>query len=315
VSVATFALASGSAAGADRPVISGDPIVGHTLTSSDVATGFGLFKWQSCDPAVADCSDSLDHSDPDWTDLTSEDHNGQTYVPVKSDVGHYVRVLIHDNNLGDHWTTSVPVGPVTEEQFLTPPAPPAPQHGVSVLATPVDGSVKVKVPGQNGYTPIDDLTKLPVNTVFDTRGGKVHLTAAVGSFGNETPDQSVDYYGGVFRLTQDADTNSPAVAKLVEKLNCGKAQGAKASASSGGGPVAVTAGKRKRRVWGSGHGSYATAGKGGTGSVLGTTWLTQDTCRGTFFKVIEGLGINVFDNDLQQQVTLGPGQSYFAKNR
>ena len=193
VGATTFAIASGSAAGSDRPVISGDPIVGHTLTSSEVATGFGLYKWQSCDPATANCSDSLNHNDPDWTDLTAEDHNGLTYVPVKSDVGHFIRVLIHDNDLGDHWTTSIPVGPVTEEQFLTPPAPPAPQHGVSVLATPVDGSVKVKVPGQNGYTPIDDLTKLPVNTVFDTRGGKVHLTAAGGVYGNETPDQSVEF--------------------------------------------------------------------------------------------------------------------------
>jgi hypothetical protein len=319
VAGATSALVSGPAAGKpqpspsaslDRPVISGSALVGYTLTSSEVPTSFGLYKWQSCNPSTSDCSDSLAHNDPNWTDLTGESHTGLTYVPTAGDVGNYVRVLVHDNDLGDKWATSVPVGPVA---WPYAPPPPAPEHGVSVLAK--GNGVKVKKPGQNGYTPLDNLTKLPVDTVFDARGGTVNITAAVGAYGNTTPDQSVDFYGGIFRIKQDPDTDSPAVAKLVEKLSCGKAKGPKASASSGGGPVAVAAGKRKRRVWGSGHGGYGTAGSGGTGSVLGTTWLTQDTCRGTFFKVIEGLGINVFDFDLNETVTLGPGQSYFAKNR
>ncbi len=243
---AVLLLPSGTATGSSRPTISGDPIVGHVLTSSPVSTGFGLYKWQSCDPAVADCSDSLEHSAPNWTDLTGEDHNGQSYTAATTDLGHFIRVLIHDNNLGDHWD--------------------------------------------------------------------VRLVAATGNLGNKTPDQSSDFYGGVFRINQDAASDSPLVAQLAEKLACGSAKGKQARASSGG-PVAVAAGHRRRRLWGSGHGSYATSGGGGTGSVRGTTWLTQDTCKGTLFRVAEGLGITVFDFDLKKQVDLGPGQSYFAKKR
>jgi hypothetical protein len=287
-------------------VISGEPIVGHVLTSSPGPTGQALYKWQGCDPAVANCSDSANHNDPDWTDLTGESHTGQTYTIPSSDLGHFIRVLVHDNNLGNQWTTSAPVGSV-RLGF-------GPEHGQTVLAEP-EGTVKIKPPGQKGFTPFNERAKLPVNTAFDTRGGKVNITAAVGNFGETTADNSVDFYGGVFMIKQSPEVDAPAVAKLVEKLRCPKTKGGAAKASSGG-PVAQAAGrKRRRRVWGSGSGSYGTAGSGGTGSVVGTTWLRKDTCRGTLFKVTEGIGITVFDFDLDKQVSLGPGQSYFAKNR
>jgi hypothetical protein len=151
-----------------------------------------------------------------------------------------------------------------------------------------------------------------VNSLIDTRGSRIHITAATGNFGNKTPDQSVDFYDGIFRILQSADADSPAVAQLVEKLACGAGKGKQVKASSAG-PVAVKARKRRRRLWGSGHGSYATSGGGGTGSVRGTTWLTQDTCKGTLFRVAEGLGITVTDNRLKKQIDLGPGQSYFAR--
>ena len=80
-----------------------------------------------------------------------------------------------------------------------------------------------------------------------------------------------------------------------------------------GGPTAVVSRKRRRRrVWGSGSGSYSTAGRGGTGSVRGTTWLTKDTCKGTKFKVTEGIGITVFDKKKKKKIKLGPGDKYFA---
>jgi hypothetical protein len=310
---AVLLLPSGTATGSSRPVISGNPVVGQVLTSSPASTGFGLYKWQSCDPAVADCSDSLEHNDPNWTDLTGEDHNGQSYTAATTDLGHFIRVLIHDNNLGDHWATSAPVGPV--RTGAAPPQPVTPEHGVFALGSAIDGSVTVKLPGHGGFESLGSgKNKLPVGTVIDTRGGRVRLVAATGNLGNKTPDQSSDFYGGVFRINQDAASDSPLVAQLAQKLACGPVNGKKARASSGG-PVAVAAGHRRRRLWGSGHGSYATSGGGGTGSVRGTTWLTQDTCKGTLFRVAEGLGITVFDTDLDKHVDLGPGQSYFAKKR
>jgi len=127
--VALVTVASGQSP--SRPTISGDPIVGHTLTSSLGPTGLTLYLWEGCDPAVADCSDSLEHNDPNWTDLAGPSHTGRTYTVADTDFGHFIRVLIHDNNLGNQWVTSMPVGPVTRDPEPPPPPPPPPLPGAA----------------------------------------------------------------------------------------------------------------------------------------------------------------------------------------
>jgi hypothetical protein len=281
----------------------------------------GLYRWQSCDPAVADCFASQSHNDPNWTDLPAPDpdpHNNPTYTIVSSDLGHFIRVLTHENSEGAKWRASDPVGPVTGPSAPPPPKvvePLEPEHGISFLAKPVGGSVTVKLPGASGFTPLDGLEKIPVDSVIDTRGGTVNITAATGNLGDTTEDNTVNFWDGLIRIEQSGDTNAAATARLVEKLRCGKKKGGEAKLRKSSGPLATKSGKRRRRVWGSGHGNYKTSGGGGTGSVRGTTWLTKDTCRGTFFKVTDGIGISVFDFDLGQTFNLGPGQSYFARNR
>ena len=307
----TVALAAGIASGASRPTIVGPPVVGVTLSISTVPAFDGLYQWQSCNPAVANCSDSLEHNDPNWTDLppiATDRHNNTTYTIVPSDLGHFIRVLAKDNSLGNKtWVPSPPIGPVV--------AGSAPQHGISVLVKPAGGTVKVKKPGQSGFSDLKKLEKIPVNSVVDTRGGKVEVTAATGNLADTTADNSLLFYDGLISLQQSGAPNAPATAKLVEKLRCPNGVGGEAKAGKSSGPVATTSRKRRRRVWGSGSGNYSTSGSGGTGSVRGTTWLTKDTCRGTFFKVIDGIGISVLDFDLGQSFELGPGQSYFARNR
>jgi hypothetical protein len=194
-----------------------------------------------------------------------------------------------------------------------------PEHGISFLLERTAGSVRVKEPGERGFEDLNRLNnggQVLVNTLVDTRGGRAEVTAATGNFAETTPDNTVAFYDGVIRLKQRGARNAPTIAKLAGKLHCGKGHGeAKAGKSSG--PVATTSRHRgrKHRIWGSGSGNTSTSGSGGTGSVRGTTWLTRDTCNGTFFKVTEGIGISVFDRDLGQKVKLGPGQSYFARNR
>jgi hypothetical protein len=308
--------ATSAAQTADRPVISGDAVVGGVLTASPSATGSAIYQWQGCDPDVSDCSDSLRVVDPNWFDITGQSHSFQSYTVSSSDAGNFIRVLAHDTHTtGQKWVTSAPVGPV--------PMPPAtaiaeqgavePEHGISLLVEPTGGTVLIKLPGESGFSPLDGLQKIPVGSVLDTRGGRVRVIAATGELGDTTRDNSVEYYGGIFRLQQAGDANARAVARLVQKLRCHKAKAAQARAA--GGPLAVSSGHRSRRVWGSGHGNYGSRGSGGTGSVRGTTWLTKDTCKGTFFKVTEGIGISVFDFHLHKTVELAPGQSYFAKKR
>jgi hypothetical protein len=308
---AILVIVSGTAAGAAaRPSIIGSPVVGTVLTAHPPVGFDGLYRWESCDPAIANCADSLRHNDPNWTDLPAppDPHQNSSYTVVSSDLGHFIRLLSHDNSLGGGtWVTSAPLGPVVGGL--------APEHGVNVLARPVAGTVPVKRPGQGGFQPLGKgVSKVPVGSLIDTRGSRINIIAATGNLGDKTPDRSVDYYDGLFRIAQSGAVNSAAVAELAQKLACGSGKGKQAKASAAG-PVAVTARKRRRRIWGSGSGSYATSGGGGTGSVRGTTWLTQDTCKGTLFRVAEGLGITVFDKGLKKKVELGPGQSYFARNR
>jgi hypothetical protein len=312
IAVIAFGLASASARVGDRPTISGDPVVGETLTSSDAGNS-GVYRWQRCDPATANCEDG-GANDPDWTDiLGASGNNVKTYTLVDADSGHFIRVLAKGTSLGEKFVSSEPFGPVTggappPTQPL-PPLKPEPQHGINVIGSPANGTVEFKPPGQTGFSPVGDLTTIPVNSLIDTRGSEIQLTAALGPYASDTEDKPINFGGGLFRILQSGDVNSPAVAKLVQKLACGKGAGeAKASA---GGPVAQEARRRRRRLWGSGSGNYGTSGRGGTGSVVGTTWLTQDTCKGTLFYVADGIGINVFDFSAKKTFPLGPGQKKF----
>src|SRR5262249_40883439 len=189
-----------------------------------------------------------------------------------------------------------------------------PEHGIPVLMERAGGSIKVKKPGKRSFKNLKKVETIPVNSLVDTRGGRVEVTAATGNFADTTPDNSIAFYGGVIELKQKGSHNAGATAKLVGKLQCRTGAGGQ-KATEGGGPGATAWRKRKRHVWGSGSGNYQTSGGGGTGSVRGTTWLTRDTCHGTFFEVKEGLGITVHDFDLDRNVQLGPGQAYFARIR
>lgn len=249
----------------------------------------------------------------------------EPFSNVQADFGDYTVTHVHldvDGGAAGNQTVDFDNTRVNEQlvTYEPPPPPPpeglAPQHGVELLAEPVDGTVMVRQPGQTAFNVLTELSLIPVGSTIDTRGGRVQLTAATGGLGSKAPDHSVDFYDGLFKITQKQGINAPATAKLVGKLGCGKKKkkGGKKASASAAGPVAVISKRRRRRLWGSGSGNYSTSGGGGTGSVRGTTWLTQDTCKGTKFKVTEGLGITVFDFKKKKKIKLGPGDKYFAAN-
>ena len=63
-------------------------------------------------------------------------------------------------------------------------------------------------------------------------------------------------------------------------------------------------GKRQRQLldrWKRRHGSVRADHRPG-----------KDTCKGTKFKVTEGIGITVFDKKKKKKIKLGPGDKYFA---
>jgi hypothetical protein len=293
-----------------EPTITGNAVVGETLTSSS-AGDTPLYKWQRCDPAVSTCDPAAEHGDVNWPDITGATE--QSYLIQPEDLGFFIRVRAKGTSLGEQFVPSDPVGPVTAEGTEPPPPPGITAiHGIQVLAQPVFGNVQVKTPGGT-FQPLTNLTEIPVGSVFDTRTSRVTLTAATGPFADPTEDTSIDFYRGVFKIIQPPGLNAPLTAKLAEKLTCGKGQG-KAASASGEGPSAVAAGKRRRKLFGKGSGGYRTAGSGSTGSVVGTTWLTLDTCAHTLTKVIEGKGVLVFDKKKKKKIFLGPGERYYAQH-
>lgn len=301
--------ASSSAHYGPPPVITGNALVGATLTSSDVGDS-GIFKWQRCNPAATTCDANAPHGSSSWPDIAGADQ--QSYVVAPDDLGFLIRVRAKGTSTGWHWVTSAPVGPVTGPQPRASEPPPVPEHGVALIGEPVSGTVKIKLPGASGFSVLTGLTQIPVGSVIDTRGSRVELTAATGALGSHSADKSVEFYSGLFRITQPPASDSPATAKLVEKLACGPASESKAARASGAGPIARAAGKSRRKLWGSGSGGYRTSGRGSTGSVVGTTWLTKDTCGGTLTRVTEGAGVEVFNKEAKKNVFLGPGEKYFA---
>jgi hypothetical protein len=76
----------------------------------------------------------------------------------------------------------------------------------------------------------------------------------------------------------------------------------------------VAAGKRSRRLWGSGHGRFRTRGRNSSATVRGTVWLTEDRCDGTYTRVKRGV-VAVDDFVKDRSVVLRAGKSYFAAAR
>jgi len=293
--------------GPPQPTITGEPVVGGTLTSSDVGEST-TYQWQRCDPSASACN-SVDSVDSSWSDIAGA--SAQSYMVAPADTGFFIRVLAMSPSTAEQWVASDRVGPISGAQGAPAGVALAPEHGVQVLAEPVFGTVEVKTPG-GSFQALTGLTELPVGTIFDTRGSRVRLTAATGAFGSTAPDQSVEFYAGLFKIKQSPGSGSDATAKLIGKLACGAGRPTTARAGSKG-PTAVTTAKRGRKLWGSGSGGYATSGRGSTSSVRGTIWLTKDTCDGTLTKVVEGLGVEVFDRKLKKKIFLGPGEKYLAR--
>ena len=310
-------VASSFAAGPGTPtVITGTPKVGETLTSSSAGDS-ALYQWQRCHPSAATCAEG-DANDSDWSKISGA--NAQTFTLTAADQGFLIRVLSKDTSLGTQFAASSSVGPVVAADSPDSPGDSsaqeiAPQHGVFLVGNLASGEVRYKPPGQSRFTSLTGPTLIPVGSIIDTRRGVITLLAATGVFGETTPDQAIQFYDGVFKIKQAAEADSIALAKLVGKPRCGGSS-PKSSGASASGSQAVAAGARKRRLWGRGSGSYGTAGRGGTGSVVGTRWLTVEKCAGTFFQVSDdpgAQGVEVDAKGKKKPVFLGPGESYLAE--
>jgi hypothetical protein len=172
---------------------------------------------------------------------------------------------------------------------------PPPEQGKTGNAAPVSGKVLVRLPGKSKFVPLDQAAQIPVGSELDTTKGRVRLTTSAGG----AKSQTADFYQGRFLFQQGA--KKPLVTlPLSAALACGKRLDS------------ASAGKKKRKLWGSGKGKFRTKGKNASATVRGTIWLTQDTCAGTLVSVKRGV-VDVLDFKRHKHVLVKAGHSYFAK--
>jgi hypothetical protein len=188
---------------------------------------------------------------------------------------------------------------VTENDKTVSKALPPPQRGKNVNALPATGTVKVKLPGSGKFVVLDEGEQIPLGTIVDVTKGRVTLVALPGG------EATADFYGGIFKLGQTKGAHAITVLTLVEKLSC-KSTGKKAQAAKKK--------KRKRRLWGDGHGKFRTKGSFSSATVRGTKWLVEDRCTSTLTRVARGK-VAVRDFVKRKTVLVKAGRKYVARRR
>jgi hypothetical protein len=180
---------------------------------------------------------------------------------------------------------------------LPPPEP----HKSANLVHPT-GPVTIKLPGTKQFVPLTDDTQVPLGTTVNVKNGRITLIAAADKHGGTA---AADFYGGISKLGQSKGGSPITVLTLVEKLTGCKAQGKATIAKKK---------KRKRRLWGDGHGRFQTKGKRSAATVVGTKWLVEDRCSSTLTRVARGT-VKVRDFVKKKTVTVKAGRRYIARAR
>jgi hypothetical protein len=174
-----------------------------------------------------------------------------------------------------------------------------PELGKFVDASLVSGTVLIKTPGAAGYEPLgpEEQRQIPVGSLVDTRGGRVHISAA--NPGQEL--SSVDFGEGIAKVTQDTS------GLVTLTLTGGSSAKCRSADRAGNSKVKVI-----RELEAVAKGRFRTRGRYSAATVRGTNWIVADRCDGTLTKVKRGK-VLVRDFRLKRSVLLGRGKSYLAK--
>ena len=183
--------------------------------------------------------------------------------------------------------------------------PPAPVLGQAVVVAPVAGSVRVKAPGAEAYTPLGGDSALPVGALVDARAGTVRLTSALD--GART--QAARLHGALFEVRQAAGARGMTdIVLRGPALACARRVRAGAAAVQRRKPPV-------RRLWASDRGGrFRTHGRNSVATVRGTRWVTTETCAGTRTTVTAG-AVAVRDLRRKRTVVVRAGHSYLARRR
>jgi DNA-binding beta-propeller fold protein YncE len=296
------------------------PIAGFTATPGPAGAATVFDASSAVDP-----DGSIVRYDWDFGDGTVLRDGGPTPTHVYTSPGSYSVTLVVTDNEGASTTRIFTGGtvlghgsPVAQATLqiqvvaasAPPPPPPPPlvapvqqlqpDLGQTLLAEPVSGRIRVRLPGEDTYRPLADLRELPMGSTFDARSGRVELTT-VRDRRNRL--QEGRFYGGVFRVHQRARDRFVTELVLSERLApCPGRDSASASRSG------------RRRLWGDGNGRFRSRGRYSSAAVRGTRWLVQDTCDGTLTRVSRGV-VTVRDFARHRTIVLKRGERYLAEPR
>jgi DNA-binding beta-propeller fold protein YncE len=190
-----------------------------------------------------------------------------------------------------------------------PPPPPAvaptqalqPDLGESLLAEPVSGRIRVRLPGAPNFQPLAELRELPMGSTIDARRGRVELTTVRDRRRNRL--QEGRFYAGVFKVRQRARDRFITELVLNQRLApCPSRRAASASRAA------------RRRLWGDGKGRFRSRGRYSSAAVRGTRWLVEDSCKGTLTRVSRGV-VAVRDFVRDRTIVLRRGERYLARPR
>jgi uncharacterized repeat protein (TIGR02543 family) len=182
------------------------------------------------------------------------------------------------------------------DSILPPPSGP-PTPGKDVDVQPVSGKVLVKLPGKGTFVALKRLSEIPVGSHVDTTAGRVRLTSSL----RKGKLNHANFYDGLFQIHQKRQVD--AVTELTLE---GSVAACKQAQTEG------LQAKKKRKLWGSGKGSFRTKGRYSSATVRGTIWYVEDRCDGTLTRVARGV-VEVRDFVTNTTVFVRAGHSYFAK--
>jgi streptogramin lyase len=191
---------------------------------------------------------------------------------------------------------------------LTPvdPATTPPVLGRSGAVSVSSGIVLVRDPRTGRFVPVSGVQDVPVGATLDTTNGVLSLTTALPG----DREQTATIWGGRFEFRQSRYGRI----QLYLRGEIGPCRVRGHAAVGLGAPLASAAKHdAKRELWSKdSHGRYTTHGANSAATVLGTEWLTVDSCSGTLTRVRRG-HVKVSDLREHRNVVLGPGQSYLAR--
>ena len=183
--------------------------------------------------------------------------------------------------------------------------PSAPAQGEIVVAAPVDGTVKVRLPGASTFTALRRLRP-------DSRRLGDRCTERHDRSGERPRRRHADRsLLGLDLVVRQSRTGAGTTAL---RLRGGSFAGCRARPAA----LAQAAGKRTKRVrslWGKDSGGrFRTHGRDSVATVRGTTWQVVDRCDGTLTRVTEG-AVEVRDRHSRKRVLVQAGERHLARHR